>query len=99
MRFRVATFPGVAYRRRLRVAREIPAGAIERRVATVPGTRSAFADRSTGGFYIDIAIKRDEAARLGNAGMRWQLDLLEKSTRQAVEFGRQSARSWQSANA
>ncbi|MCB9740244.1 MAG: hypothetical protein H6747_13370 [Deltaproteobacteria bacterium] len=41
----------------------------------------------------------DEAARLGNAGMRWQLDLLEKSTRQAVEFGRQSARSWQSANA
>jgi len=39
--------------------------AIERRVATVPGTRSAFADRSTGGFYIDIAIKRDEAARLG----------------------------------
>ncbi len=38
---------------------------IERAVATVPGTRSAFADRSTGGFYIDFTIKRAEAARLG----------------------------------
>jgi Cu(I)/Ag(I) efflux system membrane protein CusA/SilA len=39
--------------------------AIERAVAKVPGTRSAFADRSTGGFYIDLLIKREEAARLG----------------------------------
>ncbi len=39
--------------------------AIERRVATVPGTRSAFADRSTGGFYIDIAVNREKAARFG----------------------------------
>jgi copper/silver efflux system protein len=39
--------------------------AIEKAVGTVPGTRSAFADRSTGGFYIDLVIKRDDAARLG----------------------------------
>jgi len=38
---------------------------IERAVANIPGTRSAFADRSTGGFYVDIAVKREEAARLG----------------------------------
>jgi Cu(I)/Ag(I) efflux system membrane protein CusA/SilA len=38
---------------------------IERAVSTVPGTNSAFADRSTGGFYIDIIPKRDEAARFG----------------------------------
>ncbi len=39
--------------------------AIEKAISTVPGTRSAFADRSTGGFYIDLVIKRDDAARLG----------------------------------
>jgi copper/silver efflux system protein len=39
--------------------------AIEKAVRTVPGTRSAFADRSTGGFYIDLVIKRVDAARLG----------------------------------
>ncbi|MBW3671809.1 MAG: CusA/CzcA family heavy metal efflux RND transporter, partial [Acidobacteria bacterium] len=38
---------------------------IEDAVSQVPGTRSAFADRSTGGFYIDIAIRREEAARYG----------------------------------
>jgi Cu(I)/Ag(I) efflux system membrane protein CusA/SilA len=38
---------------------------IERALATVDGTRSAFADRSTGGFYVDISIKREEAARYG----------------------------------
>jgi len=38
---------------------------IERAVANVPGTRSAFADRSTGGFYVDVTIKREEAARYG----------------------------------
>jgi Cu(I)/Ag(I) efflux system membrane protein CusA/SilA len=31
----------------------------------VPGTRSAFADRSTGGFYIDVTVDRDRAARYG----------------------------------
>ncbi|HKE16857.1 MAG TPA: CusA/CzcA family heavy metal efflux RND transporter [Kofleriaceae bacterium] len=44
---------------------ERAAVAVEKAVADVPGTRSAFADRSTGGFYIDIAVKREEAARLG----------------------------------
>lgn len=39
--------------------------AIERAVAQVPGTRSAFAERSTGGFYIDVHVKRVEAARHG----------------------------------
>ncbi len=39
--------------------------AIEKALAGVPGTRSAFADRSTGGFYIDIVVKREEAARHG----------------------------------
>ena len=38
---------------------------IEKAVAKIPGTRSAFADRSTGGFYVDIQVKREEAARLG----------------------------------
>ncbi len=39
--------------------------AIEKALAGVPGTRSAFADRATGGFYIDIEVKREEAARHG----------------------------------
>lgn len=39
--------------------------AIEKAVAQIPGTRSAFAERSTGGFYVDVRIKRDEAARYG----------------------------------
>ncbi len=38
---------------------------IEKAVSNVPGTRSAFADRSTGGFYVDVEVKREEAARLG----------------------------------
>jgi Cu(I)/Ag(I) efflux system membrane protein CusA/SilA len=38
---------------------------IEHAVSGIPGTRSAFAERSTGGFYIDVDIKRDEAARQG----------------------------------
>jgi copper/silver efflux system protein len=39
--------------------------AVERAVAKIPGTRSAFAERSTGGFYVDFEIKREEAARHG----------------------------------
>ena len=39
--------------------------AIEHAVTKLPGTRSAFAERSTGGFYIDVEPKRDEAARHG----------------------------------
>ncbi len=38
---------------------------VEHAVAKVPGTRSAFAERSTGGFYIDVVPKREEAARHG----------------------------------
>ncbi|MEO8800229.1 MAG: efflux RND transporter permease subunit, partial [Polyangiaceae bacterium] len=39
--------------------------AIEHAVSHVPGTRSAFAERATGGFYLDFDVKRDEAARHG----------------------------------
>ena len=39
--------------------------ALEKAVADVPGTRSAFADRSTGGFYVDIEVNRKAAARHG----------------------------------
>jgi Cu(I)/Ag(I) efflux system membrane protein CusA/SilA len=38
---------------------------VERAVSKIPGTRSAFAERSTGGFYVDFEVKREEAARLG----------------------------------
>jgi copper/silver efflux system protein len=38
---------------------------IEHAVAQVPGTRSAFAERSTGGFYIDFDVNREEAGRHG----------------------------------
>ncbi|HBL29468.1 MAG TPA: CusA/CzcA family heavy metal efflux RND transporter [Acidobacteria bacterium] len=38
---------------------------IEKVVAAVPGTRSAFADRATGGLYLDVVIDREAAARYG----------------------------------
>jgi len=38
---------------------------IEKVVSQIPGTRSAFAERGTGGFYIDFMVKRREAARYG----------------------------------
>ncbi len=38
---------------------------VEHAVAKVPGTRSAFAERSTGGFYLDFEIDREAAARHG----------------------------------
>lgn len=44
---------------------ERAAVAIEEAVSNVPGTRSAFAERSTGGFFLDFHVKRDEAARHG----------------------------------
>src|SRR4051812_35597149 len=44
---------------------ETAAIAVERSISQVPGTRSAFAERSTGGFYIDFEVKREEAARHG----------------------------------
>jgi Cu(I)/Ag(I) efflux system membrane protein CusA/SilA len=38
---------------------------VEHAVAKVPGTRSAFAERSTGGFYVDLEVDREQAARHG----------------------------------
>lgn len=38
---------------------------IERVLATVPGTRSAFAERLNEGYYLDLIINRREAARYG----------------------------------
>ena len=38
---------------------------IERILQGVPGTRSAFADRVMGGYYLDFRIKRRQAARYG----------------------------------
>lgn len=38
---------------------------IESAVSSIQGTRSAFADRSTGGFYLDIEVDREAAARYG----------------------------------
>ena len=38
---------------------------IEDLVSTVPGTRSAFAERATGGFFVDIEVDRAAAARHG----------------------------------
>lgn len=38
---------------------------IEKAVQGVPGTRGAYAERSTGGFFVDFRIRRDEAARYG----------------------------------
>jgi Cu(I)/Ag(I) efflux system membrane protein CusA/SilA len=39
--------------------------ALEKAAAQVPGTRSAFAERSTGGFYVDFDVNREAAARHG----------------------------------
>jgi Cu(I)/Ag(I) efflux system membrane protein CusA/SilA len=39
--------------------------AVERAISRVPGTRSAFAERSTGGFYVDVEVDREAAARHG----------------------------------
>jgi Cu(I)/Ag(I) efflux system membrane protein CusA/SilA len=39
--------------------------AIEHALADVPGTRSTQAERLTGGFYLDVSVDRDAAARLG----------------------------------
>jgi Cu(I)/Ag(I) efflux system membrane protein CusA/SilA len=44
---------------------EQAAVAIEDALAGVPGTRSVQAERLTGGFYLDVRIDREAAARLG----------------------------------
>lgn len=38
---------------------------IERAVSQVPGTRSAFAERVAGGYFLDFELKRDALARYG----------------------------------
>jgi Cu(I)/Ag(I) efflux system membrane protein CusA/SilA len=38
---------------------------LEMALKTVPGTRSVYAERVTGGFYLDFELKREEAARYG----------------------------------
>ncbi|HEX9665327.1 MAG TPA: CusA/CzcA family heavy metal efflux RND transporter [Thermodesulfobacteriota bacterium] len=38
---------------------------IEGALQGIPGTRSVYAERVTGGYYIDFWVKRDEAARYG----------------------------------
>jgi Cu(I)/Ag(I) efflux system membrane protein CusA/SilA len=43
-----------------RIARDI-----EQALATVPGTRSAFAERTTGGYYLNFSVRRQEVARYG----------------------------------
>jgi copper/silver efflux system protein len=44
---------------------ENAAVAIEHALGSVEGTRSAFAERSTGGFFADFHVRRKEAARYG----------------------------------
>jgi Cu(I)/Ag(I) efflux system membrane protein CusA/SilA len=39
--------------------------ALEHDLKDIPGTRSVYAERVTTGYFLDIAIKRDEAARYG----------------------------------
>src|SRR5881296_1578467 len=38
---------------------------IEGVLSTLPGTRSAFAERTTGGYYFDFRVRRDAVARYG----------------------------------
>jgi Cu(I)/Ag(I) efflux system membrane protein CusA/SilA len=38
---------------------------VEHAVATVPGTRSAFAERAQGGLYLDVEVDREAASRYG----------------------------------
>jgi Cu(I)/Ag(I) efflux system membrane protein CusA/SilA len=44
---------------------EATAVAIEAALASVPGTRSAVAERLTGGFYLDVRVDREAASRYG----------------------------------
>src|SRR5206468_10063876 len=38
---------------------------LEKVLQPIPGTRSAFFERVTGGYYLDFQVRRDEAARYG----------------------------------
>jgi Cu(I)/Ag(I) efflux system membrane protein CusA/SilA len=46
---------------------EATAVAIERALAALPGTRSVFAERAAGGYFLDIDLKRERLARYGMA--------------------------------
>src|SRR3990172_5717427 len=48
-----------------RAAIEAAAFAIEHALAGGPATRSAVAERLTGGFYLDVRVDREAAARQG----------------------------------
>ena len=48
----------------LKVIEEV-AVEIEKAVQDIPGTRSAFAERVTGGYFVDFEIRREAAARYG----------------------------------
>jgi Cu(I)/Ag(I) efflux system membrane protein CusA/SilA len=39
--------------------------ALEHHIKDIPGTRSVYAERVTTGYYLDIAVRKDEAARYG----------------------------------
>jgi Cu(I)/Ag(I) efflux system membrane protein CusA/SilA len=41
------------------------ASKVEQAIAAVPGTRNVFAERVTGGYYVDFDIRRDQIARHG----------------------------------
>ena len=41
--------------------------AVEKALAPVPGTRSAYAERLTGGYFLDFDVNREQAARYGLA--------------------------------
>jgi Cu(I)/Ag(I) efflux system membrane protein CusA/SilA len=40
-------------------------GEVEAALRDVPGTRSAFAERAAGGYFVDLDLRRDELARYG----------------------------------
>ena len=41
------------------------AGQVESAIRTVEGTRNVYAERVTGGYYVDFTVKRDQIARYG----------------------------------
>jgi Cu(I)/Ag(I) efflux system membrane protein CusA/SilA len=50
--------------------------AIEQHVPMVKGTRSVYAERTSGGYFVDIRLKRDEIARYGLSVEEVQMNLM-----------------------